>query len=134
MWTHPVPSKGTAGPAIFAAKALAQDLRRLGYKRVVLRSDSEPAILAVRTEGTAMWDGEVVPEHAVRDEKQSNGEIERAVQTMAGLARTLKDALETQSGTRLDARHPVCSWLIEYVGVLHNLFHRGAPNDGLTPY
>ena len=71
-------------------------------------------------------------EHPPRGVKPSNGEVERAVQTAHGLARTLKEHLEQMCRMVIDPKNPILAWLIEYSGVLHNLFNRSS--DGLTPY
>ena len=110
-WTHPVPSKGTADP--YPAKAVAKDLEMTGYKRVILKSDQEPSIVAVLREAANLWKGEVVPEGSPKGESKSNGEVERAVQNMQGLARTLKEAIEIKTKCEIPSRHPVLAWLVE---------------------
>ena len=43
-WSHPVQSKGGVHP--YPARALMADLDFMGYKRVILKSDQEPSIVA----------------------------------------------------------------------------------------
>ena len=71
------------------------DLYALGYRRVVFKDDTEPALVSFLQSVKRSWDGEVVPEHSATGEIQSHGGAERAVQTVEGFTRTLKDALET---------------------------------------
>ena len=62
----------------------------------------------------------------------SNGLVERAIQSVQGQVRVMKDALETRWGVRLGAKHSVVPWLIEYAAVLLNRFEVG--KDGKTAY
>ena len=45
IWSHPVPSKGVTHP--YPARALMADLDFMGYRRVILKSDQEPSIVAL---------------------------------------------------------------------------------------
>ena len=107
-----MPSKGVTHP--YPVRALMAYLDFMEYKRVILKSDQETGIVALKCEG------------------KSNGEVERAVQSVQGLARTLKDFLEQQSGTTLESRSPLLAWLIEHCSNLPLLFQKGEPHDGHT--
>ena len=63
---------------------------------------------------------------------KSNGVIERGVQTVQGVIRTLRSALEGRWGVRLDPEHCVWTWLIEYASWIINRAEVG--HDGKTPY
>ena len=135
IFAHPVPHKGLEKDGKvdeYPVRVLVKDLDRLGYKRVNGKSDQEPAILAVCNAVKAMWKGEWVPERAPRGESKSNGEVERAVQTIHGLARTLKEHLEQYARITIDPKSPILAWLIEHTANLHYLFNKG--EDGMTPY
>ena len=65
LYAHMVPQKGIDYEHLpKVIKMIAGDLDRLGYKRVVFRSDNEHAITAFLRELKRHWSGEVVPEHA----------------------------------------------------------------------
>ena len=69
--------------------------------------------------------------HLPRGESKSNGEVERAIQYVHGLARAPKDFLEQQSGiTLLESRSPLLAWLVEKCSNLLLPFHKGEPHDG----
>ena len=119
IWSHPVPSKGVVRP--YPARALMTDLDFMEYKRVILKSDQEPSIVALCDAVKNGWHGEVVPEASPKGESKSNGEVERAVQSVRGLARTLKDFLEQRSG-------PLLAWLVDHCSTLLLLFHKGEPH------
>ena len=75
---------------------------------------------------------EVLLEHSPNGEPQANGEAERAVQSIMGLARTLKEHITTATGQPIPAESPILAWLVNYAGSLLTLFNRGP--DGKTPY
>ena len=63
-----------------------------------MKSDNENSIVALVTVVQKHWTGELVPEHSPAYKSQSNGEIEKANQTIQGLAGTLKESLAIKSG------------------------------------
>ena len=131
IWSHPVPSKGVTHP--YPARALMTELDFMGYKRVILKSDQEPSIVALCDAVKNGWHGEIVPEESPKGESKSNGEVERAVQTVHALARTLKDFLEQQSGITSGSRSPLLAWLVEHCSNLLLLFHEGEPHVVTQP-
>ena len=58
--------------------------------------------------------------------------IERAIQDVEGMIRTLKDQLECSYNLHLESGHPVLSWLVHHAGVLLSRFQIGV--DGNTAY
>ena len=75
-----------------------------------------------------------MPEASPKGESKSNGDVERAVKSAHGHARTLKDFLEQQSGITLESRRPLLAWLVEHCSNLLLPFHKGEPHDGHTAY
>ena len=102
----------------YPVKKVVRDLDRLGYKRIILKSDQEAPILAVARAVKETWSGEIVPERAPRDSKQSNGEAERAVQSAQAMTRTLKEHVQSYTRMELDARSPIIAWAVEYGAIL----------------
>ena len=131
-WSHLVPCKGTSHP--WPTKVLVQDLDRTGYRKVILKCDQEPSIIALAMDAKSQWSGECIIEHSPKGESKSNGEVERAVQSVHGMTRTLKEHVEQEADIVLDPRSPVLAWMIEDSGTVMNLFHRGEPHDGMTAY
>ena len=128
--SFPAPGKGSVHPS--PAKIVCTFLNRLGYSRVNLKSDQEQSIVALSKAAKAQWNREIIPEYVPKGEHQSNGEVERAVQSAHGIARTVKDFLEERLKIALEPTGPVLSWLVEYSSTLANLCRTGS--DGLTPY
>ena len=69
-----------------------------------------------------------------KGESKSNGEIERAVQEVQGIARTLREDLETLLNSKIHDKSCILPWLVEHAGTVYTLFHRGEPFDGMTAY
>ena len=71
-------------------------------------------------------------EHSPVKSSKSNGVVEKAVQDVQGLIRTMRSALEDKRGAKMPIEHPVWAWLVEYAGFLWTRFNVG--KDGRTPY
>ena len=63
-------------------------------------------------------------EHSPVGGSQANGDAERAVQSVQGIARTLKEALEISIGAEVPMAHDVMTWLVEHAATILNLFKR----------
>ena len=124
-----MPAKGlNAG----ACQLIVAELQRLGYKKVVIKSDGEPSLLRFVDSITRGWGGEVIPERSRKGDSQSNGAIERAIQTLTSQIRAMKLGLETNIGATIEDKAPVISWLIEYAAFLLRRYLVGS--DGRTAY
>ena len=73
-----MPSTGVTHP--FPARALMADVDFMVYRRVILKSDQEPSIVALCDAVKNGWHGDTVPEASPKGESKRNGEVERAVQ------------------------------------------------------
>eukprot|EP00971_Amphidinium_carterae_P348107 6490324-Amphidinium_carterae.1 len=122
VWSHPLRSKDDP----HGVASLVKDLRNLGYRRLTLKCDREPAMTALAKAAQEQTTTcEITVEHPPKgvDHRMSNGEVERANQTITGLTRTLLADLEGRVGHKLDIKGPVVAWMIEYAGSLHNMFN-----------
>ena len=128
-----VPRKGTTGD--FAAKRAAAFCTEIGYSGVsiIMKSDQEPAMKAV-VEEVARWraPAKTIIEQSPVGSSQSNGIIERAIQSYEGLLRTLKSGLESKWKAEIPDGHAIFSWLSEYSAFLLNRYEVSA--DGKTSY
>ena len=134
VFAHVLPYKGVQkGPV--GSKCLLNDLRKLGYPKMIVRYDPEPALQAVVEAAKNGFQGQLILEKIPVGVFERKGEIERAVQTIEGESRTLRSALETSCGSKIGDDSVILTWLVEHAGTLHNLFHRsGEMKDGKTPY
>ncbi len=115
----------------WGAEKLKEFIDDLGYTRIVIKSDQEPAIIALRNSVKRLGI-EVVPENSPAGEHQANGRAERAVQTIEMMVRTLKLNLEERLGRRFSMKHPIMSWLVLHAADNYNRF--ALDTAGRTPY
>ena len=98
LFAQVVPAKGVQP---YAVKALAGVVAQLGHQEVILKSDGEPAIVALKEAAKRERMERIVLETSPVKDSKSNGAIEAAVQQVQGQFRVMKDALETRIGMRL---------------------------------
>ena len=124
-----VPEKGATG---YAVKRLAQDIDLLGYNKLVLKSDQEPAIIALKAAVKRENINNIILEESPVADSQGNGMVERAVQEVQGQVRTLKDALETRYGIKVLGGHTCLPWLVSHAGNLISRYKK--MEDGRAAY
>ena len=88
VFGHPVAQKGD-DDAGYAVSRVVEDVKWLGYNRLILKSDNEPSILSLVSTALKMIriDGmvdQVGEEHPHKYESQSNGATEVAVRELRG--------------------------------------------------
>ena len=105
--------KGVEEP--WAVERVAKFIDLLGYREITLKSDTEPAIIAVR-----------------KGDKESNGLIENAVMLLRGIIRTIKCHIETRTQESLGDESPVIPRLVEHAGCILSRCQKG--RDGKTPF
>ena len=103
-----------------------------GLKRIILKTDQEPAILAWAAEVKQERESETIPESSPVGDSASNGKIEAAVKEVRGMIKTLKSCLEDRIKEELPADAVILLWLIEYAGV--NISRQKVHSDGKTSY
>ena len=128
-WATVVPSKGAE---LFAVKWLNSVLRETGFKELTLKSDNEPAIIALKNKVKEELDLTIhLVESAVEDH-QANGFIEVAVRELKRQIRAMLSDLQERLGFDIDASHPCMMWLPRHAAYLLTRFRVGP--DGKTPY
>ena len=126
---HIVPGKGNVKGV---AQMLVKDIEKMGYTGVVnIKCDQEAALMDLTKEMARIRPRTIVEYSRAKDSK-SNGVAERAVQSIEGMTRTFKFALEKRLGIQIPSAHPVMGWLIEHAAETLNRYHVG--QDGRTPY
>ena len=130
-----IPSKTTG---TFIAKRVVAFMREVGCEQgdVLVKTDQENAMKSIVTEvgrvRAAAGGGRMVVESSPVGQSQSNGVVERAIGSVEGQLRVLRDALEGRLGVKLEVNHPVMTWLVEYAALALNRFEVG--KDGRTAY
>ena len=79
-----------------ACNRLEVMLDQLGHRRMLIKSDQEPAITELKEDLKRVRDEEIIMEESPVEDSQSNGFIERAIQEVQGQIRATKSALEAR--------------------------------------
>ena len=126
-----VPEKGEHW---YAIKILVTFVEELGYEKIVLKSDQEPAIMGLKAAVKRELSTRVVFEESPVGESQALGGINVQIQIIQGQVRTLRDALEVKYQQRMMWDSTLIPWMIHSaVGIL-NRYRMGGDRDGRTPY
>jgi len=129
IFTHVIREKG---PEEYIVRRFVEDLRLLGYKRLILKTDQEVSLTSLCGRIKELWEGEVVPENSAVGDSQGNGAIESGVAVAGGQIRALKLMLEDRFREEIGSDHAIIPWLVDYAGFLLTRF--GIGRDGKTPY
>ena len=125
-----VPSKGYVD---HVAKKLVQDVSELGFDaEILMKCDQEAALTDLVKGMKRIRRAPIIVEHSKAKDSQSNGRAERGVQTVEGITRTLKLALERRLGVGIPCSHPIMSWLIPHGAETVNKCQVG--QDGRTAW
>eukprot|EP00973_Karenia_brevis_P010935 1482748-Karenia_brevis.AAC.1 len=122
------------------AERIARAINFTGYRKCVLKCDQEPAMKDLQKEvRQELWkerskvanevkeilgkerievqgaeDMEITLENSPIGESQSNGAVERAIQSVQDQIRTIKDTVECEAKMKIGPQHKIWPWLIEY--------------------
>jgi len=116
----------------WVVKQLVRDLETWGLKDICLKTDGEPAILALQQAVAKARSSRTIPRNPPAYNPQSNGSAEKAVQDVSGQMRRLTLALEARLHQRVSATLPVMAWLVRHAAFVLTHFQVG--HDGLTPW
>ena len=133
VWAYAVTTKG-AGEA-WVAEQIVEDLETVGLsqERIIVKADQEASITDVQRAvvqarsglGTALEQSRV-------GDSNSNGRVERAIQDLKGLTRTLRSALESDVGGKISLDHPIVPWMVRHAG--HLITTSRVRDGGRTAY
>ena len=126
-----VPAKGTSGQ--YAVKRVLEFIHECGAAEadVILKSDQEPAIEALVADIVKTRGGQITHvERSPVGSSGSNGVVERAIQSVEGVLRTLLSALQSRLGVKIAADEKIVIFAAEYAAYLLN--RREIGKDGKT--
>ena len=103
-----------------------------GDKKLILKSDSESPIVAVREALAKKYGGIISPEQPPKGEHASNGVVEEAGNTIRDIAKVFKLQLETDIGRPLHMNEQIMHWLIRWAAMALSRFQVG--KDRKTAY
>merc|ERR1711867_282383 len=115
-----------------AVKKLSHEIGKLGHPELVLKSDGEPAIVALKQRVKQERPERIVLEESPVKESQSNGANEYAIRQVQGQIRTTRDCLESRLGVKLTGEDTIFPWLVSHAAATINRHHVG--QDGKTAH
>ena len=118
-------------------KDMSEELRAWGHPggeagHIILKSDGETSIKAVREALAKYHGGKVIPESPPRGESASNGTAEEAGKTVREFVRVLKEQVEHRANIKLDCAEVLTVWMVRWAAMLCSRHLVG--KDGLTAY
>ena len=124
-----VPSKGKCTHAV---QKVEEMMDSLGYTKLVMKTDQEPAIMELKDTVRRSRTEEIIPEESPVEDSRSNGYIERAIQEVQGQIRTIKSAVEGRYKEEMAPDHPAIPWMVTHAAGTLNRHQVG--KDGMTAY
>ena len=100
--------------------------------RLIMKSDSEKPMVALREALARRHGGMVTPEQPPKGESASNGRVEEAGRTIRDMVRVLKLQLEADLKRGGAVQEPIMHWLVRWAAMLLSRFRVGG--DGQTAY
>ena len=119
----------------FAVAELKNDVIGSGFTEVLIRSDDEPAILAMKESAATalrLAGVNVKTEESALYDSQGNGLAESAVKDAKDAVRTNLAWLVRRFGQEFLGGHPASTWLVKYSVAMVNRCRRGP--EGRTTY
>ena len=102
MFARMMPRKGRDA---YAIRQVTNDLESLGHPKIILKSDNEPAIKALKDCVRMESSLEMVMEESPAYDQAGNGVVENAVKIIQGQFRTMKEALQTRVNKKINGDH-----------------------------
>ena len=107
LFAHGIPCKGIHSSS-WNFERVNDDLKKLSYRRLVLKSDKEPAIVAQVREAQRVTGGvEIVEEFSHTGDPQSNGDVEQAVRTIKAKTVSILASLERSINNKIPLPTPL---------------------------
>ena len=136
LFAHIVPCKGLDEDR-YCVDLVVSDVAWLGHTKLLLKSDNENPLVALieqalRAIRCQVNVEQVSREHSHEYDSQANGGTEVGIRIVRGLFRTVKLCTERRIGARIPPNHPLTSWILEHVALLHNIMAVG--DDGKTAW
>ena len=130
MFQHKIDVKGIGDEWLM--KRLVKDFEELGRRDMALKTDGEPAMLAVQSKIQSMREGRTVLKNPPAYNPESNGVIEKGVKDVTAHTRALKLGLESRLKIVIEPEAKIVEWLLEHAAFCLSKFNVG--HDGMTPH
>ena len=122
-----VPEKGRHP---YAIRFFSNFLRSLGHRKVLLKSDGEIAMRALKERAAQDAQIEWIPKEAIPDDHKAMGEIEVMVREVKRQVRAMKLSLQRRLQNDIVDSHPILAWMPRHAADCISRFRKGP--DGLT--
>ena len=130
LFAHMIPRKGISHGS-WNFERVNEDIAKLGYRRLIVKQDKEPAIVAQVREAQRIAGGiEVLDELAHTGDPQSNGAAEQAVWTVKSKTVSVLTTLESRIKRKVPLHHPIAGWAAQFAADCINRYVIGS--DGLS--
>ena len=103
-----------------------------GCDRATLKSDGEPAIVALQEAVKNSRQSDTILENSPKVDSESNGAADNAVREAEGMIRTWKMSVEEKLKAVFDNKHMLLPWLVMHAGVIITRYK--TVHDGKTAY
>lgn len=120
------------GNVFHAVKRLAQNIKTLGYKRLILKSDQEPAIESLTEAVIRERPDDIMIEDSPVYSHQSNGLVERTISKVQGQVHTMRSAFESRIRAGVNSSWGIVPWLVRHAAATISRFNVGG--DVETPH
>ena len=127
---YKVKCKGTGDDWVI--KKFIRDIEELGRTDIRLKTDGEPAIVALQAKVQEGRRPRTVPCNPPAYNPQSNGCCEKGVQDATGQTRVLKLGLEARLNVELSDQDKIMEWIYVHAPFLVTRYSVG--HDGMTPW
>ena len=117
----------------WVVKKIAKDMSERGRTKVILKSDGEPAMIAMQEATQKAREGQqIILNNPPAYNPEPNGACEKAVQDVNGHTRCLKLGLESRIKSSIGDSDAIMEWIIPHSAHLISKYSVG--HDGMTPY
>lgn len=133
IWAYAVKTKG-AGEA-WVADQIVEDMETIGLtqERIILKADQEASITDVQRSVVKARSGHgTALEQSRVGDSNSNASVERSIQDLKGLVRTLRSAVEEKTGEKIHLEDPIVPWMVRHAAHLITRFR--VRENGRTSY
>ncbi len=113
-------------------RRICKDVEELGHADIILKSDGEPAIVAVQVDVQSKRKGKTLLRNPPAYDPKANGSAEKAVRDTTEQARALKLGLEERLKTSVPVGASIVEWILEHAAFIISKYCVG--HDGMTPH
>ncbi len=130
VFQHVTTAKGPGDE--WLVRRLCKDVEELGHADIILKSDGEPAIVAVQVAVQSRRRGKTLLRNPPAYDPKANGSVEKGVRDTTEQARALKLGLEERLKSSVPVGAAVVEWILEHAAFILSKYSVG--HDGLTPH